>query len=349
MEFVSRTAEEILAEIKSLTAEAAVEGTFSNDIFAANAIEFQKVEMELEEAYKAFFAQTSWEEYLTLRAAEHGVIRREATKAVGILQVEGNGIISEGNIFSTEAGTRFISSEDATISGSGEITIEAVEAGNGGNVAANTIIKIPLNIAGITAVNNPAATYDGYDEEDDETLRARLLEKVRRPATSGNPAEYCQWAMSISGVGAARCIRTPGGVAGTVKVIIVDSNFEEANEELLFRVKEYIDSVRPVGILKGEVYVVSAQPVPIDVEADVTTADEEQFRAGVNEYFAALVRKNFDGESESQTVSAAKIGSLIITAGGDDYDYLSLRLNGQMADIVLNSEEFPVLNEINFY
>ena len=326
-----------------------MEGTFSSDIFAANAIEFQKMEMELEEAYNAFFAQTAWEEYLTLRAAEFGVIRRAATKAVGILQVEGNGIISEGNIFSTEAGTRFIALESVQIIGSGEIKIEAVEAGNGGNVAANTITKIPLNIAGITAVNNPAATYDGYDEEDDETLRARLLEKVRRPATSGNPAEFVQWAMSISGTGAARCIRTPGGVAGTVKVIIVDSNFEEANEELLFRVKEYIDSVRPVGILKGEVYVVSAQPVTIDIEADVTTADEELFREGAKKYFSALLQKNFNEASESQTVSAARMGSLIITAGGDDYDYLSLRLNGQMADIILNSEEFPALGEINFY
>ena len=350
MEFISRTAEEILEELKSLSesAESAVEGTFTHDVLAANAIEFQKIELELSEAYAAFFPQTSWEEYLTLRAEEHGVIRRAATKAVGILHVEGNGIISEGNFFSTEEGVRFVSLENAAIINEGEIRVEAVEAGSVGNVAAGTITRIPINIPGISSVTNEAATFDGYDEEDDETLRARLLEKVRHPATSGNPAEYVQWAMSISGVGAARCIRTPFG-AGTVKVIIVDSNFEQANEELLFRVKEYIDSVRPVGILNGEIYVTSASPVAINISADVTTADAEKFREGINDYFSALVRKNFSEQNESTIVSAAKVGSLIITAGGDDYDYLSLRLNGEMADLSLSIEEFPVLNEIDFY
>ena len=52
--YVSRTQEEILKELQnwSNSPESKVEGVFSYDIFATNAIEFQKMELELEEAYQ---------------------------------------------------------------------------------------------------------------------------------------------------------------------------------------------------------------------------------------------------------------------------------------------------------
>ena len=350
MEFVIRSAEEILEEIRSYSAspESAVEGTFSNDVFAANALEFMKVEAELSAAYEAMFAQTSWGDYLTMIAESHGVIRREATHAVGNVVVEGQGTIPAGAVFATESGVRFTADAETVINVVGEVAITAVEAGSSGNVAALTINRIPLSIPGIQTVLNQEATADGYDEETDAELRYRLLMKVREPATSGNPAEYVNWALEIAGVGAAICLRTPRG-PGTVKVILVDSNFEEASAELIARVKAHIDELRPVGILNGEVEVVSAVPVVINVSADVTTADEDAFRTAVNAYFAELLKKNFLEHAATTTVSAARIGSLIIQSGGDDYQYATLRLNDEMADIVLNAEEFPTLGLINFY
>lgn len=52
--YVSRTQEEILKELQSWTdiPESKVEGSFEHDIFATNGIEFQKLELELEEAYQ---------------------------------------------------------------------------------------------------------------------------------------------------------------------------------------------------------------------------------------------------------------------------------------------------------
>ena len=355
MEFVARTSEEILDEIYSWSAsqESQVEGTFTYDVFATNAIEFMKVELELAEAYNASFAQTAWGDYLTMRAAEHGVIRRAANKAIGTLEVTGTGTIPAGSIFATEGGTRFIATQTTTIAGGGTIEIEAVTAGDAGNVEPNTIIKIPLSIPGITAVTNPGETYDGYDAEDDETLRARLLDKVRHPATSGNPAEYVQWAMSIVGVGAARCLRTPNG-PGTVKVVIADSNFEAANSELLERVKTYIDELRPVGILNGDVEVISARPVVIDIAADIANSvNAETFRTGLQDYFTALIKTNLNNYQQSETggtVSAAEVAAIIMREGAaDNFNLTTLRLNGQLADIVLDVEELPTIGEINLY
>lgn len=57
MAYESRTQEEILKELQewSATAAAEFEGTFEYDVFSSNAIEFQKIELELEEVYQASF------------------------------------------------------------------------------------------------------------------------------------------------------------------------------------------------------------------------------------------------------------------------------------------------------
>ena len=159
--YVSRTQESILKELQnwSMLDESKVTGTFSYDVFATNAIEFQKAELELEELYQAAFGDTSWGEYLEMRAAEHGVTRRQATKATGEVTVTGNGIVRAGAIFATATNVRFIAVSDTAISSSGVIEVEAVNAGASGNVAAGMINRIPLNIVGIQSVTKPAVLY----------------------------------------------------------------------------------------------------------------------------------------------------------------------------------------------
>lgn len=355
MEFTARTQEEILSELQNWTAspESHVEGTFEFDCFSTNALEFMKVEQELAEAYRANFAQTSWSDYLDMRAAEHGIYRRAGNKAIGTLNVAGTGNITipAGSIFATTEGTRFVAVKNSVLKNSGTIEIEADAVGKSGNVAADTITEMPLNIPGVETCTNPAATYDGYDTEDDETLRERLLDKVRQPATSGNPHEYVQWAMSIVGVGAARCVRCPNG-AGTVKVVVVDSNFEAANDELLERVDELIQAQRPVGILNGDIEVVSAQPVQININADITgELDSSAFKTGLQNYFATLIKKNLSDYEHSTSgglVSAAQIGRVILNAGADTYDLDTLKINGDNDDIRLTPEQLPVVGTIKF-
>ena len=70
--YEAREQEDILAELQEASATPAskIEGTFENDMLASNSIEFAKLEVELEQAYKAAFAETSWGDYLTMIAAE---------------------------------------------------------------------------------------------------------------------------------------------------------------------------------------------------------------------------------------------------------------------------------------
>ena len=69
--------------------QSTMEGTFARDLIDANAVEFESSYAELAMLRDAAFAETSWGDYLTLRAAEFGVDRKKAVKAKGEVTVTG--------------------------------------------------------------------------------------------------------------------------------------------------------------------------------------------------------------------------------------------------------------------
>lgn len=347
--YTARTQEEILAEMlaESTLPSSKIEGTFEYDVLASNAVEFNKVEVELAEMHRSAFGVTAWDEYLDMKAEGHGVVRREAVKAIGSVTVQGNGTVEQGSYFQTANGTRFVALETVIVDGSAEINIEAVDAGQSGNVAAGAINTIPINIPGIKSVTNLAATHDGYDREDDETYRARYLKHVRLPAVSGNPYQYEEWAMEVEGVGAARCIRAWKG-PNSVKLIIVDSNMETASNYLIQQVFDHIQEKRAIGAM---LTVVSAKPKPINISAKVIgTLNSADFYQGIATYFKKLTNKILSGGVKSRKiyyVSYAQISSIIIVEGEAD-DHLGLRINGGIDNITLADEELPVLGTVTF-
>ena len=281
--YEAREQDAILKELQteSTTEATKIEGTFEYDMLATNSIEFAKTEVELEQLYKAAFADTSWGEYLTMIAEQYGVLRRAATKATGTVTVTGKGYIPAGSLFTTPAGTKFQTLESASVNGTADLKVEAVDAGDVGNVKAGTITTIPMSIPGITAVTNAAATSGGYDEEDDEDLLQRYLEKVRLPATSGNKYEYYEWAKSVAGVGDARVLPLWNG-NGTVKVLIVDADMQVAPASLIQKVADYIETVRPIG---ATVTVTSPTPIPVTITVKVSgMLDKEQYIKDVNAF-----------------------------------------------------------------
>ena len=336
--YEAREQEDILAELQSESETSAtkIEGTFEYDMLASNSIEFAKTEVELEQLYKACFADTSWGEYLTMIAEQYGVLRRAATKATGTITLTGKGIVPTGSLFTTAAGTKFQTLEYRNVNGTADVPVEAVNAGEAGDVKENTITVIPMSIPGITAVTNAKATSGGYDEEDDEDLLKRYLEKVRLPATSGNKYEYYEWAKSVSGVGDAR-VQSLWNGPGTVKVIIVDANMQVAPASLIQSVADDIETVRPIG---ATVTVVSPTPIPVTITAKISgTLDKEQFLKDVNAYIAG---KGMDLRS----LSYARCIDILLnqTTVADCAD---VRLNGKeliecSADEMIRAEEVEV-------
>ena len=314
------------------------EGTFAYDVLASNSIEFAKQEVEREEMYKSAFAETASGDYLTLIAEDHGVIRKDATAAVGDVVVKGNGTIPIGTLFQTEAGITFATTASATIKNEATIPVKCTEAGVLGNVSAGTVTVIPISIPGITSVTNPEPMTDGFDQENDDDLYERFHFHVTQPATSGNVTHYIEWASSIPGVGHVKVLPIWQG-PGTVKVLITDANGEPASPTLLNTVKAYIESVRPIG---AEVTVVTPALFDLTIKLTVTSGsgDADYIKSMLNKYF---VSRNFTGT----TISYAKVGNMILTdakTGVDDYS--GLLINDATGNISVTDDQIPHVKEV---
>ena len=332
----------MVQNLKTVTGsdKSTIEGTFSRDLIDANAVEFENSYAEMAMLRDAAFAETSWGEYLTFRASEFGIDRKEAVKAKGYITVKGSSssYIIKNSLFQTQDGVGFYTEEDATIpSGKTSVTIPiiALDAGKSGNVDSGTITEIPYSIPGVYSVENENATTDGADEETDEALLSRLLFKVRQPITSGNANHYSYWAMSVDGVGNCKVLPLWNG-NGTVKVIIVTSENAPASKDLIAEVAACIEEQRPIG---ATVTVVSPKLLTIDISASIYgKANTETVKKAITAYFKA------DGFNLSY-VSIARIGKLLLEVDGIT-DYKNLRLNGVSDNVSLTNEELPVVGKV---
>ena len=122
--------------------------------------------------------------------------------------------------------------------------------------------------------------------------------------------------MSIAGVGACRVVPLWNG-AGTVKVIVVNTQMQPAGSDLIQTVADYIESVRPIG---ADVTVVSPVPKAVNITVDILgTADKEILKDAVNRFIAS---KNLD----LHYISTAQVGKILMEQ--NVADYRNLRLNG---------------------
>ena len=319
-----------------------VEGTFSFDNLSANSVEFEKAYAEMALMMEAVFPQTSWGQYLDNLAEELGGLeRRKATSAIVTITVHGTAgtNVQAGELFATASGIQFATNELVILdeTGSGTVKASAVVPGTDGNVSAESIVKIPVSIYGVTSVTNQEAAMDGYDAETDSELLERLLFKLRNPVTSGNVNHYIEWATSISGVGSVYVDPLWNG-AGTVKVTIVNNKNDKASDELIKTVQDYIDSVRPIG---AEVTVTTPDYTEIAVKVNITVADGYDADTAKEALKQALYAY-FNSVGIQGTVSIAKVGKVLLDTGSvSDYD--SLTLNGANKNISMDTGHLPRL------
>ena len=321
-----------------------VEGTFSFDNLSANSVEFEKAYAEMALMMEAAFPQTSWGQYLDNLAEELGGLeRRKATSAIVDLTIGGTAgtNVQAGALFATESGIQFATNELVILdeTGSGTVKASAVVPGTDGNVSAETIVKIPVSIYGVTSVTNPAEATDGYDEETDSELLNRLLFKLRNPVTSGNVNHYIEWASSVSGVGSVY-VKPLWNGAGTVKVIIVNNKNDKASDELINTVKTYIDSVRPIG---ADVTVTTPDYTEITVKANIAVSDG--YIDTVKDVLTQALDKYFNWVGIQGTVSIAKVGKVMLDTGAIT-DYESLTLNGDNKNISMDTGHLPRLGSL---
>lgn len=300
------------------------------------------------------FPQTATGVDLDYCGEELGVTRNEATYAIQKIQLLGaeRTVIEKDRIVCTEAieenkSTEFKALKSVTIDSSGQVTVNAqcTELGTIGNVDIGRIKILAKSLNGISSVSNIEIVEYGVDVEDDESYRSRILDRAQKPITSGNKYQYEQWAKEVDGVGAAKCIPAPGNV----KIIIVDKNKRAATSELIQKVTDYIDSVRPVR--SGIFTVLSAVEKSINVSAIVQLVQgynlgtaQSEFGDSIDTYLKGIA---FDSSNiTTNYVSIAKIGNLLFGVTGV-IDHADLKINGLTSNIPLNDEEIAALGTVS--
>ena len=321
------------------------EGGLFYDNLAPVSIEMEEIRDVLDYIFLNSFAETAEDEYLDNICKEVGVFRKQPTKSKGKVIIKGtpNTIIPVGTKVASDTYI-YLTTEEKTIGVTGEVEVK-IESENTGkiyNLPKNTIVNFPITIPNLNEVNNPSETVDGYDGESDNELRERYYFKVREPVTSGNIYHYKKWTMEVEGVGGVKVFPLWAG-NGTVKVVVVNSAIEEADEPLLKRVKDYLDEVRPIG---ATVAVKSAIPKLISLTGKVRISKNIDFEE-VKSEFENRIREYFRKVGFKQDyVSYAQLGNLLLSVDGvNDYD--NLLVDGGAINIPLGEEEIPKLSSIS--
>lgn len=260
----------------------------------------------------------------------------------------GNGTVQAGDLFESGGGVQFASTQTVEISGSGEVPVRCVTPGAAGNLPAGSITLMPVQIAGIVKVTNPAPTAEGYDAETDQAYYDRFILNLQTPPTSGNQYHYRSWALEVSGVGGVQ-VYPLGHGANTVDVVIIDTEGKPASEPLVQAVQEHIDPGSK-GIGEGEApvgaycYVSAATALELDLSLTVTAmagSEEEQVTEGIK----AAVTAYLKGIAFAQDyVSYAQIAAAILDAPGVQ-DFENLTVNGGTGNVPVAARQVAVLGE----
>lgn len=278
-----------------------------------------------------------------------GIIRKPSTKSIGTVTVMGNGTINAGDLFETISGIQFKSLKTLVVSNTAIVEIEAIKEGTIGNVGANSIILMPVTIAGITEVTNLTATHGGYEAENDESLRERYYEALKRPPTSANKWHYIFWSKEVTGVGNAKVFPLWNG-DNTVQIVIIDSNKHPANTDLVEQVQEYIDP-NSGGLGEGQApigaycTVISATPKQVNIGLKLIKLEnytDEQIVTNISTKITDYLKEI---AFKQDYISYAKIGSLILDSYGVE-DWIELHINNTTSNISIGEKEVAVLGQV---
>jgi len=266
------------AEVYSRALAGAVHGLYGYIDWAARQVIYDTAESEILDRWASIWLK---------------VPRKSASKATGVVTFTVSGAVSitTGTTLQALDGTQYETTADATVSGTtATAPVSALVAGAAGNRLAGESLTLVSPIPGVQSTATAGELSDGADKEDDDSLLARLLDRLQNPPQGGAAADYVTWAREVSGVTRAWCYPRELG-DGTVVVRFVRDDdgsgtaiIPDAAE--VATVQTYIDSVRPV---TAKVTVVAPVAVLLNFTISGLTPDTSAVRAAVQAELADLV------------------------------------------------------------
>lgn len=307
----------------------------------------------LPEIIKLIFPMYAYGEWLDYHAQMRGISRRPATASFGSLQltVTKNANIPVGSQFSTAS----VDGQPSVVfettqgkynlpEGTVEIPVKCTQTGIVGNVIAGTVIFKLSQLSGVTAVTNQKAITGGTEEEDDDSLRARIVSLDQSQSVSyvGSVADYKRWSLEVPGVGGVTVIPAQDD-SGLVTLVITDSNGDPANEEICQNVYDYImspaDPELRLTAPNVKLSVIPPTITELSISATVEVGTGSSLEA-IKSTFIQEVQVYLDIARSDGEVRYTQIGKILAGVPGV-YDYDALTLNSGATNISITNTQLP--------
>jgi uncharacterized phage protein gp47/JayE len=206
--------------------------------------------------------------------------------------------------------------DDGSATGFGARAVDAGMAGNLDPGIGLQLVASSLPITSITVVEMDGGT----DQETDEELRARVLQRIRKPPMGGDADDYVAWAEAVPGVTRAWCgAREMGMGTVTVRFMMDDLRADNGGFPTAYDIQQvtaYLDTVRPVAV--KDRFVVSPIPQPIDFFIENLQPDSETLHGLIQDSINEML---INYSAPGQTIFAAwKYYAVMSTPGVISFD-----------------------------
>ena len=320
------------------------EGSIIWDALAPAAAELALMYIQLDTFLNEAFADTATREYLIKRAAERGLSPYPATNAIA------KAVTAPAEL--DVLGQRFNCGEyNYTLTekiSDGVYRAECETEGAAPNGTFGTLIPIDY-IPGLQSASLTQLLVPGEDEEDTEVFRQRYMDSLQSQAFGGNVADYKQKVMALDGVGGVKVYKAADwNGAGTVKLVIQNSEFEAPSQELINELQTEIDpltnsgegiGIAPIG---HQVTVVGVNTYDIDITADITYAEDYSFAALKSQILSVVAdylnELNKDWANDRNiNIFIMQIGARLLNIAGIT-DVSDIEINDSAANYALDKD-----------
>lgn len=160
--------------------------------------------------------------------------------------------------------------------------------------------------------------------EDDETLRSRALESLKRQGASGNADDYAAWCGTVEDLLRVRVLPLARG-AGTVDIVAVGQDGRAASAAAVAAAQSVVDEKRPIG---ADAKVFAAVEKPLNIAASVVLSEGASLEGVVNAFKGAFTAFCREGAT-TRLVSYARVSAILLDQeGGRRCDGLHARRCG---------------------
>lgn len=316
------------------------EGSFLSNMVSPLSEELAKAYINMSDILSLGFIEDTFDTYLDKRVSEFGVYRKQGSKAIGEIKVEGKegAIITNGTLIKAND-LYFTVLNDIELPTDNILYVEANEVGYKYNLLANTEFELVEKNDKVTSLINETDFKNGIDIESDEDLRKRFIKVVNNPSTSGNKAHYEEWALEVNGVSRAIVYPLWNG-NGTVKVMVVGNDNKPVLEDVRKNVEDHITENMPIGC-----QLTVATPTNLDATIVATIELKEgyeieevkqEFEAKINEYLKSVTNE----------FTYSKVYGLLANIIGIE-DIGTLTINGGNSNITISEDKIINISEIN--